>query len=209
VSSGNTGIQPGYVTDDMNVRLNDITLPTTTWFALPDLGNKMQEIDGVSYQHVITMSGDYRASTLRGSVYVAAGVKARLYLSDDVSLTGQEEIKISKEAEGLTIYMAGEQFKSTGGGIVNETGKAEGFLYFGLPSNTDIVLGGNASFTGAIYANHADFYLGGGGSNPYDFIGASVTRSVRMNGHYRFHYDEDLANYGQSRGFIVTSWAEL
>jgi hypothetical protein len=209
VSSGNTGIEPGYRTDDMNVRLNDVSFPTTTWFALPDLGNKMVEIDGVKYQHVITTSGDYRATTLRGSVYVGAGVNARVYLSDSVSMTGQEEIRINEDAQRLMIYMAGTQFKVAGGGIINDTGKAESFLYFGLPSNTQITFGGNASFVGAIYANHADFYLGGGGSDSYDFTGASVTKSVKMNGHYNFHYDEDLANYGPSRGFIPTRWAEL
>ncbi len=105
--------------------------------------------------------------------------------------------------------MGGSQFKVGGNGVVNESGNAASFLYFGLPSNTEIVFGGNAAFTGAIYANHADFTLGGGGNNTYDFVGASVTRSVKMNGHFNFHYDENLANVGPSRGFIPTSWAEL
>jgi hypothetical protein len=107
------------------------------------------------------------------------------------------------------MYMGGSQFKVGGSGIANETGNSAAFQYFGLPSNTDIVFAGNASFTGAIYANHADFTMGGGGSESYDFIGACVTRTIRMNGHFNFHYDENLATIGPSRGFVPTTWAEL
>ncbi len=208
VSSGSTGIQPGYSSDDMNVRLNDVALPEAMWSALPDAGKKGVVINGVTYRHVISSSGDYKASTLSGSVYVQSGVNARVWLTDSVSLTGKDEIRINPTAQRLTVYMGGSQFKLGGNGVANETGNAAAFLYFGLPTNTEIVFGGNAAFTGAIYANHADFTLGGGGNNSYDFVGASVTRTVKMNGHFNFHYDENLANIGPSRGFIPTSWAE-
>ena len=46
---------------------------------------------------------------------------------------------------------------------------------------------------GTIYAPHADFTLGGGGKDTIDFVGSSVTKTVKMNGHYKFHYDENLA----------------
>jgi hypothetical protein len=209
VSGGNSGIQAGYSSDDMNVRLEDVSLPSTTWFTLPDSGKTGVLINGVTYRHVIYASGDYTTSTLHGSVYVAPGVDARVYISDSVSLSAKEEIRINPDAQRLTVYMAGSQFKLGGDGVANETGNAASFLYFGLPSNTTVTFGGNASFTGAIYANHADFVLGGGGDDAYDFVGACVTRTVKMNGHFNFHYDENLANLGPSRGFIPTSWAEL
>jgi hypothetical protein len=209
VSSGNSGIQPGYSSDDMNVRLTEVGLPVTTWFALPTEAKGGTNINGVSYKHVILSDGDYQAATLQGSMYVGPGVNARVYLSDDVSLLGQSEIRIDPAAERLTIYMGGSQFTLGGNGVINETARAESFLYFGLASNTDLKFVGNGDFTGAIYAPQADFTLGGGGKTIYDFIGASVTRTVTMNGSYHFHYDEDLANIGPSRGFIPTSWAEL
>jgi hypothetical protein len=208
VEDGNLGVEPGYLTDDMNVLLSDVGLPPANWFALPNPSSKGTEIDGVVYQHVITTSGDYRASTLSGSVYVGAGVDARVYLTDRVSLKGDEEIRIDQKAQRLTVYMGGSQFSLGGNGVVNETGNAGAFLYFGLPTNTGIAFGGNASFVGAIYAPNAEFTLGGGGSDEFDFIGASVTKSVTMNGHYNFHYDEDLVNLGPNRGFIATRWAE-
>ncbi len=57
VSTGKGGIQPGYSSDDMNVRLDDVNIPETTWFALPDAGKKGVVINGVTYRHVITSSG--------------------------------------------------------------------------------------------------------------------------------------------------------
>lgn len=209
LDSGSTGVEPGYSSDDMNVRLTEVGLPLTTWFALPTEGKGGTNINGVTYKHVILTGGDYQASTLQGSLYVGPGVDARVYLTDSVSLLGLSEIRIDPAAVRLTIYMAGSKFTLGGGGLVNETARAESFLYFGLPSNTELNLLGNGDFTGAIYAPQADFTLGGGGKTVYDFVGASVTRTVTMNGSYHFHYDEDLANIGPSRGFIPTSWAEI
>jgi hypothetical protein len=30
-----------------------------------------------------------------------------------------------------------------------------------------------------------------------------------MNGHFRFHYDENLARVGPSRGYIPVNWKEV
>ena len=49
----------------------------------------------------------------------------------------------------------------------------------------------------------------GGGAQVYDFVGASVTRSVTLNGHYNFHYDEQLEKSGPMRVLVVTSWNEI
>ena len=51
--------------------------------------------------------------------------------------------------------------------------------------------------------------MNGGGNNTIDFIGASITKTARLNGHFNFHYDEALKNVGPSRGFIVTAWNEM
>ena len=92
---------------------------------------------------------------------------------------------------------------------VNQNGDAMAFQYYGLPSNTSLSLNGNAAFTGVIYAPNADFTLGGGGNSTYDFVGASVTKSVRMNGHFHFHYDESIANRSKIGGYVVYSWNEI
>jgi hypothetical protein len=83
------------------------------------------------------------------------------------------------------------------------------FSYFGMTNNTSVSMSGNAAFTGVIYAPNAALTLGGGGSNPYDFVGAAIAKTVNMNGHYNFHYDEALAKYGPSKGYVVTTWNEM
>jgi hypothetical protein len=105
--------------------------------------------------------------------------------------------------------MAGEYFSVQGNGVINQSGQASNFSYYGLPSNTAVAFGGNDAFVGTIYAPNADFTLGGGGNDNLDFIGASVTKTVKMNGHYHFHYDEDLARAGDKRGYVPASWTEL
>ena len=37
----------------------------------------------------------------------------------------------------------------------------------------------------------------------------SVTKTVKMNGHFKFHYDESLAEIGWTRGFLINSWNEI
>jgi hypothetical protein len=123
-------------------------------------------------------------------------------------MTGNDDRIVIKPDASLKLYMEGASFQVSGQGVVNETGNAANFYYYGLPSNTELKLSGNAAFVGAIYAPNADFSLGGGGNNNYDFVGASVTKTVTMNGHFNFHYDENLARIGAYRGFIPTLWTE-
>jgi hypothetical protein len=96
-----------------------------------------------------------------------------------------------------------------GQGILNENANATNFFYFGLPGNTNLSMRGNGSFTGVIYAPDAALTISGGGSDVMDFVGASVTSTVTMNGHFNFHYDENLGRQFLNRGYIVTSWQEL
>ncbi|HSH14605.1 MAG TPA: hypothetical protein VLD18_01130, partial [Verrucomicrobiae bacterium] len=60
-----------------------------------------------------------------------------------------------------------------------------------------------------IYAPQAHLSLGGGGSTAYDFVGASVSRTVQMNGHFNFHYDEALGRTDTEGLFVIASWNEL
>ena len=71
-----------------------------------------------------------------------------------------------------------------------------------------IAYSGNANFVGGVYAPSAVFTLGGGGNDVWDFIGGSVTKSVQMNGHFHFHYDEALGRIGPARGYLPVSWKE-
>ena len=133
---------------------------------------------------------------------------AVLYVTGDVSMSGQARIIIAPGGS-LKLYVGGSTTSLGGNGIVNNGGSAAGFMYYGLTNNTSVSFSGNSTFTGVIYAPNADLSLAGGGTTETDFIGASISKTVRQNGHFKFHYDEALTKYGPAKGYVVTSWNEM
>lgn len=212
VESGTKGIKDGWSANDFNVYFPDVTLPATTWYSVsetPGGGNgSPATINGIYYDHAFFSSGDYVVNTY-SKLYIGTNANVRIKTTANIKLTGNnDQIRIAPVNASLRYYMVAASFSIKGQGVVNESGNAANFYYYGLPSNTSVDFGGNAAFTGAIYAPQAAFSLGGGGNDTYDFVGASVTRTVKMNGHFRFHYDENLARVGGNRGFIPINWAE-
>jgi len=208
VDTGNTGIETGHAYDDFNVSFPPVKLPATAATWLPPVSYSGPQIGGVSYAYVLN-GGDYKLSQLGGPVYITG--PTRLYVTDRINLTGsKDQIRIaSTNKASLLLYMGGATASIAGNGVVNESGAAVNFQYLGLPSNTSASFGANAAFVGCVYCPSAAFSLGGGGNNTYDFVGASVSYTVKMNGHFNFHYDESLQQGGPNRGYIVTSWREL
>lgn len=157
----------------------------------------------VYYDYVLD-SGKYQVSSLSGKVLVLG--EATLHVTSSLSA---QEIEVAKDGR-LKIYMGGSSFAVSGTKFINRSGDPDRLWYFGLPSNTSITVNGNGGFCGVIYAPQAHFALNGsGGSVINDFIGASLTKSVQMNGHFNFHYDESLANKGVSRGYLINAWDEV
>jgi hypothetical protein len=203
-TAGNKGIQDGWFADDMNVTFFDIPVPYTTGLN-PVAGN----VAGTNYQHVLA-TGNYIMDDLdlKGNKAICVSGNAVLYVKADFSISGNAFLYIAPGGT-LTLYVGGAT-KIAGNGVANAGTCATNFAYYGLPSNTSIDMGGNAAFVGMIYAPNAALSLGGGGaSSDYDFVGASVTASVKLNGHYNFHYDEAVGRNGPTKGCIVTSWREL
>jgi hypothetical protein len=156
----------------------------------------------------VMYDGNYKlTSTLSGKVYV--GGNAVLYQTGNIDLKGNSDGITLAPGKTFKLYMAGASADIGGNGIINPDGLADRFFYYGLPSNTYIKFHGNGGFTGAIYAPNADFALSGGGNDTTDFIGSSVTKSVGMNGHFNFHYDENLSKVGGNSGYAIASWEEL
>jgi hypothetical protein len=148
----------------------------------------------------LQMSGNGRSATM-----LVTG-NATLYVTGNVSLSGQSQIVIAPGAT-LDLYVGGSA-SLAGKGIMNQNATASSFGYWGLASNTSISLSGNAAFTGTIYAPYAALTMGGGGNDDYDFVGAAIINTVKMNGHYNFHYDEALGKFGANRGYKIISWNE-
>lgn len=203
-AAGNQGIQPGRARDDMNVDFPDVYPPFSGGAFTPVGGN----IDGTNYTYILA-SGNYQLSSLNlsGGQKVLVAGDAVLYVTGNVSLSGNSLIQI-EAGSSLNMFVGGSTTSFGGNGVVNNNASAMHFSYWGLNSNTSVKLHGNASFTGTLYAPHASLTLGGGGSDTYDFVGAAVADSVKMNGHYNFHYDEAIGKFGPRRGYTVISWSE-
>ena len=209
INAGNNGVEPGWSRNDMNVSFPDVQVPFTGGSFTPAGGNLL----GTNYAYLLT-GGNYKTSTLgmSGQNKMLVTVNSVLWVTSSFSMGSQSQVVL---APGVTLKLyvgdttgSGASANLGGSGISNP-GDAMHFQYWGMPSNTSLGYSGNAAFTGVIYAPNANFTLGGGGNNIYDFVGASVTSTVSMNGHFNFHYDENLKLIGPSRGYIITSWNEI
>jgi hypothetical protein len=164
-----------------SVVMTNITTSTDTYAYVLDNGN--YQISSISMSGV---AGPGSTMLVRGN--------AVLYIEGTFAMAGNAQVLIQPGAS-LTIY-AGSTVDLKGNGIDNGTMDASKFNLKGLPTCTSIDYGGNASFTGVIYAPQADLHLGGGGKDVFDVVGAAVVGKAKLNGHFNFHYDEMLGRKG-------------
>jgi hypothetical protein len=205
VDGGNTGMQPGFFSDDMNVNFPDVGVPFTGGYYTPSAGS----YNGTNFDYLLG-NGDYYKSTsisMSSKKTMMVTGNARLYLPGGFSMSGQTRLIIAPGAS-LKLYLGGNA-DFTGQGVYNETGNATNCWVYGLTNCTQIKFTGNSAFIGVIYAPSAELKMGGGGSDEIDFSGATITGSVTMAGKYTFHYDESLARKGPGKGYCVTSWDEM
>ena len=210
VNGGNIGIQSGHAAQDASYTFTDVTLPSGLVWQTPTLlkGQNALKTNGVTFAYVLDNSYNWQLSDLSSAVYVSSP-NVILYVTSTLSLGTGAEIYIAPGAS-FTMYVAASSASIGGQGVVNSSGLAKNFTYYGLPTNTSLGLQANASFVGQIYAPQADMTLGGGGSTPYDFSGQVVAKSFNLNGHYSFHYDEGLQTSGSAiSGYVASSWNEF
>ena len=197
----------GGIATDYNYDYPDVITPDTSgWFTLstPLSGTAP---DGNSYNYVFTNSVNYIVPNLNGSIYVGSNAVVRLMASGSTSKVLVYGGGLTNNAGSLTIYMASSSFSIGGSGGI-DGGRAANLAFYGLPTCTTISFSGNGGFTGTLYANNASLTLSGGGSSSYDIVGSIIAKSVTFNGHFMFHFDEDLLTKA-SRGYFAKSWAEL
>ena len=207
-----TGQVSGGILTNFNPTFDDVVYPAHVSFVPPaaPLVAFNYTTNGAAYNYAFLASGDYQISSLNGTTYVAPGANVRLQIttSSSPTLILVDGTGTGPTAGHLTIYMAGTSFNLAGGTFANG-GNALNLTYYGMPSNTSIKFNGNAAFIGTVYAPEANVTITGGGSSAFNFVGALIANSVVMNGHFLFHFDEDLLTAGPSRGFVATSWQEL
>jgi len=192
----------GSINTDFNVSFPDVVLPTTLW--LPASTTTIGGTTGYDF----TTSGDYSINT-SSDILVEPGVTVRLRVDTTTFNPSNVHILSTDGVSGTLILYQVSGTASMSGSVTVDSGRARNFYYYGLPGVTGITYGGNSSFIGVVYAPEANLTLNGGGNNN-GLIGASVTKSIiAMNGHYNFHFDEDLLSSGPTRAYVVTSWKEL
>jgi hypothetical protein len=101
------------------------------------------------------------------------------------------------------MYVGGPNCTLSGHGVVNG-GNALQFQYYGLPTNTSFACSSGVTFVGTIYAPEADYTMTGA-----TYIGASVTKTVTMQGGGIFHFDENVRNAGPLAGFVTGNSTEI
>ena len=219
--SSSFGIELGWSGNDLNVVFKDVVLPAVFWS--PATGNRIGAAgtapNGIYYDHIFTSPGDnstspgnYRIND-SGDIYVGTNVSVRLNIT--ASTFNPNNIYVAgvttAEAGKMVGYLNGPpgQSATLGTSDMTQSGKAANLAFLGTTNCTSIAYKGNGDFTGVIYAPQADFQLAGGGSGVIDFIGSSVTKTVQMNGHYNFHYDESLKKDYQDNGYVPVMWREF
>lgn len=203
VDGGNLGIQPGWFSDDLNISLPDVDRPSDSGsLGIPGSGT----VGTNSYRYLLG-SGTYVMSSLNVGNNEKVGVQGKATLIVDGSVTVNGGIDILPGST-LTMYVAGPG-ADIGGSGVNNTGSTTNFMFYGLSTLKNLTLPSNGDFCGAIYAPSTDFQLSGGGTSDVNFCGACVARTIKVNGHYLFHYDEALGSFGPPGKYVITSWVEL
>lgn len=206
----------GKINTDFNISFPDVVLPTTVWLpaSTTSIGGTSVTVGGITTiiggttGYDFTTSGDYSINT-SSDIVVEPGVTVRVRVDTTTFNPSNIHILSTNGVSGTLVVYQVSGSATMSGSVTVDSGRARNLFYYGLPGVTSITYGGNSSFIGAIYAPEANLTLNGGGSNN-GLIGSSITKSISaLNGHYSFHFDEDLLSAGPSRAYVVTSWREL
>jgi hypothetical protein len=200
-------IQPGWYKNDFNAIIKDVGVPFTSGFSVTQ--------NGSGTNTYILGSGDYYVNgdlvlSQNENLYVSGDT--RLYVTGNINMKSQNNCRIIIAAgASLKLYCGTPDGSAVSAELtqVNTAGNASTFQYWGLPSNNSLTWNGNNVYVGTVYAPQAAFSCGGGGSTDFDYQGSCVVYSVWLNGHFNFHFDENLTRLGPPTGFTITSWKEL
>jgi hypothetical protein len=183
--------------------IGNYTYPSYTYTY--DLYSTNYTVTGETYDNVLTGGNYYAAAPLSGKTLVLGA--CNLVLPRGINMSGNDVLQISQSGS-INIYV-GANSSVGGNGVVNQNGYAINCQLFCTPNVTSFTLNGNGTFTGIIIAPEAAVQMNGGGKSYEDFIGCLMAASIKMNGHFKFHYDESLSRSGANSRYIATSWDEI
>jgi hypothetical protein len=133
VDGGQFGLQAGHFAADEIASLSDATLPPLAWLPAVQGNVKISGIKG-TFQYALDDSSASQIDDLNGSVYVAS-TNVVLYVRNSLKIPSGGQIFIPPDCS-LTIYVGAANADIGGQDVVNMTGLARNFSYYGLPTNT-------------------------------------------------------------------------
>ncbi len=197
VTAGTRGVKPGWIRKDSNFILPDVPAPWSGGATTP----------GPSGVYTLYMDtpGNYEYAgnldlTGSKSMYIKANVT--LWVKGSVTMDSGSYIKMNSTGWRLVLYVSG---KLTLAGTLDKSVDPSDFLVYGLPTCTAVDITTGSKMEAAIYAPNADFTMNGSS----DLRGSITGKTIKMNGHASFHYDEALGSKSGYLGFKVTSWREM
>ncbi|HKQ38806.1 MAG TPA: hypothetical protein VJ063_12065 [Verrucomicrobiae bacterium] len=190
-------IQPGHFTDDVNLYIPDVQMPSP-FAGLPPVGGI---VGGVTYNAILP-AGDWMLPSISGNDYkILVTGKARLYVAGGTTIGNNGALTI---ANGGSL-----EFFSNGNidmkGAVNNPGLPKNLSFLGMPNCKMVGINAGAQFACSIYAPQADVSITGGGEG----YGAVVANTFKLSGGMRWHYDQGLQGDPLEGRYVASSWQEL
>jgi len=188
---------PDWVQTDSRFALPSVSPPYSFGFPIPaGSGTNYTILWNENYY----VNGDFEPTGTSKTILVAGS--ATLYVTGVFLIPASWQIRIQAGAV-LRLYVG----KPNGPPVAAQLSRIYApdgsytltFQYYGLPSNTSVTWNGNDAYQGIVYAPQATINIGGGGNIVYDYQGAVVANAVLLNGHFYFHYDENLRKRGPLR----------
>jgi hypothetical protein len=194
-------IQPGWATTNTGVHFPSAVLPIASWIAVSR--QPFTDTNGIVWDYYFNGTGTnhnyaiFPGGDFKGQIYIEGTVRVLVQTPSKINLSGADRIQLADNAK-LELYADCATASLGGSGVLN-AGVASQFYFFGTDRNTRLLYGGNAAFTGVLYAPNAALTIGGGGGIQIDFSGSIVARSIKLNGNFTFHFDENVRRVGPWR----------
>ncbi len=203
-------IDTATLTYDFFADLPEVTIPEVNGTPYTSFGTGDYDPDGDGPEPALTGVGLLADDDTTDTAFTEYRLSGNLDIKDTVIVTGHVmlvvdgNLKIFGNSDAmiqlatnakLDIFVTGDVTIS-GGGILN-SGDPPNLRLFNTgvaaKKSNSITLGGNAAFSGAVYAPGCDLVINGGGTEGA-FYGSAVANTITINGDVALHYDEALKN---------------
>lgn len=180
---------PSLTPDHTSLSAGDVGDPSASWSS---------DLEVYILSSSFSLSGKNDINVVGPTVIIVDG---------NFSFSGKAELNILGPDAYLELYVSGD-VSLTGQGVFNDEENPEAFQLWGTaPSGTSqtIKVAGNGDFAGIIYAPNSDLEIKGNGN----ISGAAVGEDITLTGNAAFHYDLNLKNFDSDGSFGIKRWREL